>query len=132
MFDTQPADGNDADELAERYVVELRARLDDAAGEPSEQLGEALERGDPSEVSLAEAAGLLEIGSRLDAAAIEAELRDRLLIEMSNAVVDVDTLATEIDLDRSGKELQQRIEGRAPMSIREYASLRQALAARRR
>lgn len=64
-------------------------------------------------------------GSRPDV--MREELLDQLLIEMTTAVVDVDSLAGRIALDLSGKELQQRIEGRAPMTLREYALIRHAI-----
>lgn len=57
------------------------------------------------------------------------ELLDQLLIEMTTAVVDVERLASQLQLDIGAKELQQRIEGRAPMTLREYALIRHTIVA---
>ena len=119
MFDTSPADVPEPAELVGSYQSELRDILDSVPAD---------ERPTIETVTISSAAEILERESdRLDASAIEAELLDGLLIEMSNAVVDVETLAAEIDLDRSGKELQQRIEGRAPMTLEEYAHIKYAI-----
>lgn len=83
------------------------------------------------ELTIDDASVILSIAAdRLDGRAIRAELLDRILIGMTNAVVDVDTLASDVPLELSGKELQQKIEGRAPMTVAEYAYLRRALSRR--
>lgn len=131
MFEAAPAEATDADELLDTFLRELRRVRESSPTAVEESSSPALDRGEAGAVTVTDAAAILATGSdRLDATAIEAELRDQLLIEMSGAVVDVDTLASEIDLERSGKELQQRIEGRASMTLREYAAIRHALAIR--
>lgn len=91
----------------------------------------AIREGDGGGVTIDDAAVILASGAdRRDPSSIRAELFDRLLIGMTNAVLDVDTLANEVALDLSGKELQQRIEGRVPMTLAEYAHIRHAIARR--
>ncbi|AWB27992.1 hypothetical protein HARCEL1_09865 [Halococcoides cellulosivorans] len=63
-----------------------------------------------------------------DADVIAAEARDRLLLGMTRAVLDVDRLAALVETDRTATELQQAIEGRAELPMGEFASLRAAIA----
>jgi hypothetical protein len=49
---------------------------------------------------------------------------------MSTAVLDVDTVATEIDLDLDPKEVQQKLERRTPMSFEEYVRIQQFIVGR--
>jgi hypothetical protein len=49
---------------------------------------------------------------------------------MTTGVVDVDTLAANVDLDLSGQEVQQALEGRAEMTLEQLAAIHQFLAAR--
>lgn len=51
------------------------------------------------------------------------EARDILLIGMSAAVLDVEALAAGIDGAMEPKEIQQKVEGRHPISLEEYALL---------
>jgi hypothetical protein len=51
---------------------------------------------------------------------------------MTTAVLDVDTIGAEIDADLDGKQIQQKIEGRAPMTLDEYALLHHFIASRQR
>lgn len=122
----------DVDALTRAYAGTLREaaeKTDDLPAEVSDlDASEAMVQRDGAEVTLADAAVLLSTRSdRLDADAIHAELLDRILIGMTNAVLDVDTLASDLSLGLSPKELQQRIEGRAPMTVAEYAHIRRAL-----
>ena len=55
---------------------------------------------------------------------------EHLLLGMSTGVMDVDTLASEIALDMDPKEIQQKLERRAPMSFDEYVHLQHAIARR--
>lgn len=122
----------DVEALTRAYAETLRAaaaKTDDLPAELSDpDASEAMDRRDGAGVTLADAAVILATRSdRLDADGIHAELLDRILIGMSNAVLDVETLASELSLGLSPKELQQRIEGRAPMTVAEYAHIRRAL-----
>jgi hypothetical protein len=118
---------------------ELRAAYDDLLAATIQSVGattvadetgidesriEALLDGDSPELSLAESAAILETDSeRPDAETILAEARNILLMGMSAAVLDVETLAAEIEDEMQPKEIQQKVEGRHPMSLDEYALL---------
>jgi hypothetical protein len=118
---------------------ELRAAYDDLLAATIQSVGattvadetgidesriEALLDGDSPELSLAESAAILETDSeRPDAETILAEARNILLMGMSAAVLDVETLAAEIEDEMQPKEIQQKVEGRHPVSLDEYALL---------
>jgi hypothetical protein len=118
---------------------ELRAAYDDLLAATIQSVGattvadetgidesriEALLDGDSPELSLAESAAILETDSeRPDAETILAEARNILLMGMSAAVLDVETLAAEIEDEMQPKEIQQKVEGRHSMSLDEYALL---------
>lgn len=77
-------------------------------------------------LTLDEAAAVLALDDeRPPADAIEAEARDILLMGMSTAVLDVEALAAGIDDAMEPKEIQQKIEGRHPLTLAEYAVLHQ-------
>jgi len=91
----------------------------------------ALVDGESPELELTEAAAILALAEdRPSADAIAAEARDILLMGMTTAVLDVETLASGIDGQLEPKEIQQKIEGRFPMTIAEYALLHQYIAQR--
>lgn len=84
----------------------------------------ALAAGDRPELTLEAAAAIL--GADPDAPSGEtlaAEARDLLLMGMTSAVVDVDAVATGLDEDLDPKEVQQKVEGRHPTTLAEYAHL---------
>jgi hypothetical protein len=58
-----------------------------------------------------------------DAETIVTMACEHLLLGMSSAVLDVEALASRLDLDLEPKEIQQKIERRAPMSFEEYVHL---------
>ena len=85
---------------------------------------EELLAGDSPELSLSEAAAILGTDdTRPDADAIAAEARDILLMGMTTAVLDVEAVAAGIDDALGPKTIQQKIEGRYPMTLDEYALL---------
>jgi hypothetical protein len=91
----------------------------------------ALVDGESPEIELTEAAAILALeDDRPSADAIAAEARDILLMGMTTAVLDVETLASGIDGQLEPKEIQQKIEGRFPMTVAEYALLHQYIAQR--
>lgn len=88
----------------------------------------AMLKGEPVDMSVSEAAAILATDpNRPDADAVEAEARDILLLGMSSAVLDVEALAASIDDALEPKEIQQKVEGRYPMSLDEYALLHSAI-----
>lgn len=93
----------------------------------------AVREGEVGDLSLSEAAAILALDpDRPDPSAIAAEARDILLMGMTTAVLDVETLASAVDGALEPKEIQQKIEGRYPMDLAEYALLHHTIAARAR
>ncbi len=85
---------------------------------------DALAAGDEPPVTVEEAAAVLATGEgNPDAEAIVFEVRDHLLLGMTTAVLDVDTIAANIDVDLTGQEVQQAIEGRIEMSLTQLAAI---------
>lgn len=98
-----------------------------------QQLVVAVADGDVADRSLAEAAAILATDpERVDAETLQSEARDILLMGMSMAVLDVEALASGIDSQLEPKEIQQKIEGRHPMTLREYALLHSYIEHRKR
>jgi hypothetical protein len=125
-------------ELREAYDTELRAVIDargieavaTAADVPTETVA-ALASGESPAVTLSEAAAILaaETDER-DAEGIVQEVRDYLLMGMTTGVLDVDTIASNVDLDLSGQEIQQAIEGRIRLTLDELAAIHGYVAGR--
>ena len=126
------------EQLRDAYERELRAVVDardvetvaaetDVGAETIEAL---LDDGSPT-LTLSEAAAILAVDDDApDAETIVQEVRDRLLMGMTTGVVDVDTIASNVDLDLSGQEVQQAIEGRIPMTLDELAAIHGYIAGR--
>lgn len=125
-------------ELREAYEEQLRSVVTDvgvetAAAETGVDRGtiEAIETGGVPELRLAEAASVLALDDAApDGETILFELRDHLLMSMTTGVVDVDTIASNVDLDLSGQEIQQAIEGRNAMTLEQLAAIHHFLAER--
>jgi len=80
--------------------------------------------GDASNLTLGDAAAVLATDpDRPDAETIQMDAQDILLMGMTTAVMDVEALASGIDSQLEPKEIQQKIEGRYPMTLSEYALL---------
>ena len=126
------------DELREAYETQLRSVVDavgaeTAAAESGVETGKIrlIEEGSVPGLRVEDAAAVLAVDdSRPDAESIVLELRDHLLMAMTTGVVDVDTLAANVDLDLSGQEVQQALEGRTEMTLAQLAAIHQFLAAR--
>jgi hypothetical protein len=126
------------EQLRDAYERELRAVIDARGVEAvaaetdveAETVDALLDGGSPT-LTLSEAASILALdGDGLDADAIVQEVRDHLLMGMTTGVVDVDTIASNVDLDLSGQEVQQAIEGRIPMTLAELAAIHGYIAGR--
>ncbi|QCC48351.1 DUF5791 family protein [Halobellus limi] len=125
-------------ELREAYEAQLRAVVTDrGVEEVADDTGvdadvlEALVEGAVPQLRVADAASILALdGSRPDAESIVLELRDHLLMAMTTGVVDVDTIASNVDLDLSGQEIQQALEGRTAMTLGQLAAIQRYLAER--
>ncbi|AQL42019.1 hypothetical protein BV210_04480 [Halorientalis sp. IM1011] len=84
----------------------------------------ALVAGDSPDLTLEEAAAVLATDpDRPDADFLVADARDILMMGMSTAVLDVEAIQSGIDSELEAKEIQQKVEGRHPMTIAEYALL---------
>ncbi|WP_418281250.1 DUF5791 family protein [Halorubrum sp. DTA98] len=93
---------------------------------------EAIANGSVGDLTVEEGASVLAVGRDLDADAIVFELRDHLLMGMTTAVLDVDTIAGAIDSDLTGQEIQQAIEGRAAMTVAQLAEIMAVIERRKR
>ncbi|WP_299264040.1 DUF5791 family protein [Halorientalis sp.] len=60
-----------------------------------------------------------------------ADARDILLMGMSSAVLDVEAIQSGIGSQLEAKEIQQKVEGRHPMTLAEYALLHRFIESRR-
>lgn len=111
-------------ETIERLGVETVAGR---SGLSTETVAAVLD-GTAPELTLAEAAAVLAADEeRPSAEVVTAEARDVLLLGMTTAVVDVDTLASAMDGAMEPKELHQKVEGRQPMTLAEYAAIHHEL-----
>lgn len=125
-------------QLRDAYDDELRAVIDargiDAvatATDLSTETVAALANGESPPVTLSEAAAILAVdGDGRDAEAIVQEVRDHLLMGMTTGVLDVDTIASNVELDLSGQEIQQAIEGRTRLTLDELAAIHGYVAGR--
>ncbi|WP_248897494.1 DUF5791 family protein [Haloplanus halobius] len=125
-------------QIRDAYEAELRAVIDARgietvatdAGIDAERVA-ALAEGDSPTLTLSEAAAVLAVerDSR-DPDAIVQDVRDYLLMGMATGVLDVDTIASNVDLDLSGQEIQQAIEGRTRMTLAELAAIHRYVAGR--
>ena len=96
------------------------------------QMVAAVADGSAADLSLEEAAAVLATDpDRRDAEAIQADAQDILLLGMTTAVLDVEALASGLNSQLEPKEIQQKIEGRYPMTLREYAMLHSHIAQRK-
>ena len=121
LFAARPRSGR---MLVDRYSVELAdaEALLAAYHEPLEAADPTV--GPADTLDLADAAAVLATASpSVSAETIVAEVRDHLLLLMTLAVVDVDTLAGSIEADLTGQEVQQAIEGRSGLPLPVLAEL---------
>ena len=127
-----PAELRAAYEAQLRQVVESEGAETVAAetGVDEERLA-ALAGGESPEFTLSEAAAVLAVSEdNPDAETITLEIRDHLLLGMTTGVLDVDTIASNVDLDLTGQEIQQAIEGRMDPSLAELAAIHRFIATR--
>ncbi|WP_330631121.1 DUF5791 family protein [Halocatena halophila] len=125
--------------LRDRYVERLAAIVEDvgpaevtdATAIDAERL-EAITNGE-TEIDLDEAGAIYALTNGApDGETVVIEARDALLLGMTTAVLDVDTLEGEIDDRIEARAIQQKIEGRAPMTLGEFALLLSTIEAHKR
>lgn len=120
-------------ELYERYEAELveavEARgIDSIAreSEVDEATLRALLDGEAPELTLEEGASILAaLDETPDAETIATLSRDDLLMGMTTAVLDVEAVESGIGGELEAREIQSKVEGRFPMTLREFALLQQ-------
>jgi hypothetical protein len=126
-------------ELRAAYEAELRVAIEEngleavaAAAGVDETTLAALSDGDEAvELTLADAAAVVATRDDVrDAETVVLEVRDHLLMGMATGVLDVDTVAANVDLDLSGQEIQQAIEGRTPLTLAQLAAIHRFVASR--
>lgn len=129
-----------ADELRAEYDELLRNTIENVGpGAVTEETDldravlDAFQNGESPDILLTDAAAILATDdSRPDPESIEAEARDILLMGMTTAVLDVEAVASGVNDELDPKEIQQKIEGRFPMSLDEYALLHAFIEGRKR
>lgn len=136
MFTTVEDPGSKTpEELRSQYEAALRSVIEDFGANAvadrtdveHEQI-DAIAAGDSVEIDLLDAAKILAVGDGTDEAEhLEATARDELLIGMTSAVLDVDTLASELNGRLEARTIQQKIEGRFPMTLAEFALIQQKI-----
>lgn len=85
---------------------------------------EALAAGDRPAIDLETAAAVLALAPEShDPEFIRLGVLDELLLGMTTAVVDVETVAANVAPEMDPKGVQQRLEGRAPISLEELAAI---------
>ena len=128
------------EELYERYEAELRTAIEtrgvDAVAAESgvdETTIRALLDGDASELTLQEGAAILAtLEDTPDADTIAVLSRDALLMGMTTAVLDVEAIESGVNGALEAREIQSKVEGRFPMTLREFALLHQFIESRKR
>ncbi|AGB36534.1 DUF5791 family protein [Natronococcus occultus] len=126
--------------------ADLRAEYDDQLASIVEQRGledtadrtdvdpavlEALLEDGSPDLSLADAAEIQALeDDEPDAETIETMACEHLLLGMTTAVLDVDAVESHLEMELDAKEVQQKIERRAPMSFEEYVHLQHVIAGR--
>lgn len=140
MFHELVADAGELtpEELHAHYAAELAAIVDEHGVETvAEQSGvdaatvEALRESEAPDLTLEEAAAVLAVRDGTpDAGTVAASSRDALLLGMTSAVLDVEALSSGIDGELEPREIQSKVEGRFPITLREFALVHQFIQSR--
>lgn len=123
-----------ATEYREALAAIVADRGVDAVGDETgvdESTLDGLVAGEAGELDLADAAAIQALATDLDAETVHVQATEHLLLGLSMAVLDVETVAAEYPGERSPKAIQQRLERRAPMTLAEFARLEHFVASRR-
>ncbi|MES3517792.1 MAG: DUF5791 family protein [Natronomonas sp.] len=121
------------DELYDRYVTAVAAAIEDAGvaavAEATSVDRETLTaisagRSPESELTLEDAAAILGVSDEHpDGETIATLSRDALLMGMTTAVLDVEAIESGLGGELEAREIQSKVEGRFPMTLREFALL---------
>ena len=138
MFHEQrtDVDGLSPADLRAEYEAELAdavesVGVDEAAEETDLDRGElsALVDGESPPLSLEEAAQIQSLADGVAGPETVAEMAcEHLLLGMTTGVMDVDAVARDLAIDLTPKEVQQKIERRAPMSFEEFVHVQHVIA----
>lgn len=141
LYDVVPEPGElDPAELRAQYEAELRDVIAEIGAEAAAERTaldlktvEALAAGESPTVTLEEAAALLALAEgNPDADTIANLAREELLMGMSTAVLDVDAVESGLGGEMEAREVQRKVEGRAPVTLAEFARLHQFIESRKR
>ncbi|MFB6120697.1 MAG: DUF5791 family protein [Halobacteriaceae archaeon] len=135
--DVEDADDITAADLRRRYERAVAGAVEAAGIErAAEETGveadrlEALLAEEAVDLTMEEAAAALALSDDYpDAESILLEVRDSVMLGMSSAVLDVDALAADLP-ELGPREIQQKIEGRQPMTLDEYARINHLITVR--
>jgi hypothetical protein len=121
------------EELYELYTAELVAAIEshgvetvaDRSGVEAATLRELLD-GEKPELTLEEGSAILAVLADMpDVETIAMLSRDALLMGMTTAVLDVEAVESGVGGELEAREIQSKVEGRFPMTLREFALLQQ-------
>lgn len=123
-------------DLRAEYEDDLRAvvtqhGVDDVVGQTDvdRETADALLEGDSLDLTLPEAAQIQALADGEPEPDEMVEIAcDHLLLGMTTAVLDVDAVESELEIDMDAKEIQQKIERRAPMSFEEFVHVQYVIA----
>ncbi|SDJ83319.1 DUF5791 family protein [Natronorubrum texcoconense] len=123
-------------DLRAEYEDDLRAVVDqhgaDAVAEQTDvdrDAAEALLESESPDLTIAEVAQIqsLEAGEPEPDEMVTIAC-EHLLLGMSTAVLDVDSIESELEIELDAKEVQQKLEQRAPMSLEEFVHIQYVIA----
>jgi len=125
------AAGSSPEALHEAYLARVRETVETVGIETvatrsgvDDDVLRALLDGEQPELTLEAAAAVLASDPDMPPGeSLAAEARDVLLMGMTEAVVDVDAVSAGVALDVDPKEVQQKVEGRYPITLEEYAHI---------
>jgi len=131
-------DGLTPADLRAEYDADLAAAVEHAGGESAAEAAgvdrstvEALAAGNSPDLPLEAAAAIQALDPDAPSAETMVEMAcEHLLLGMTTGVMDVDAVARELAIDLDPKEVQQKIERRAPMSFDEFVHVQHAIAGR--
>ncbi|WP_121822215.1 DUF5791 family protein [Halostella salina] len=131
-------DGLSPGDLRAEYDADLAAAAEHAGVETAAEAAdvdpstvEALIAGDSPDLTLEAAAAIQTLDPDAPSADTLVEMAcEHLLLGMTTGVMDVDAVARELAIDLDPKEVQQKIERRAPMTFDEFVHVQHAIAGR--
>jgi len=141
MFHDQrhDVDGLSVDDLRAEYAQDLAAVVDDHGVDAvvdetdldRDTVASIADADLPADLSLQDAARVLSLREGVADPDTVVEIAcDHLLLGMTTGVMDVDAVEGDLEIDLDAKEVQQKIERRAPMTFDEYVHVQHVIASR--